>query len=1177
MRGLFLILLLFVFTGILWAKPVTVTVTGFVFDENTGLPANGQLITLKARSNNPPFVYFQKLLTDNYGYFSQTIEMPYSKGIIDVSTIDCNGQFITHSLAFGINLTNLTTSFVICYNPQLTYCRSDFLYLNDPKRAGNVIFKETSIGDIQNWYWDFGDGNFSDKPNPVHQYYEDGNYTICLTVSGSNGNCSDVFCENISVKSDALCSAMFTWLEHFGAPNTVQFWDLSQGDISDWQWDFGDGTGSTNQNPIHSFPDEGVYEVCLTVIDFSGTCSDVFCTEVTTGLNNECQAMFFSLNDSTNPFTRQFIDVSTGGPTSWQWSFGDSTYSDEQNPVHVFAQDGVYHVCLAIYSETTGCSDTYCQSVMISQQMPCSAYFNHVEISAQPYTYQFVDLSVGNVENRLWDFGDGKSTNLPNPVHSYYQNGEFEVCLTVTNEDGSCYDEFCKIIYVGTTPDCTAEFVYLQSPDDPFKYSFSDISMGDANTWYWDFGDGNSSSDQNPEHTFTEEGFYLVCLSISDSSGSCEDRTCYGVMVTGEFPCQADFDYTIAPEDPLSVQFTDASSGTVGFRLWDFGDGNLAMEQNPLHTYTTGGIYNVCLHVLDFNFNYTDEICKTVGVNYDPDCEAGFTFLPSANDPFSFQFTDQSTGNLVGWFWDFGDGNTSTLQNPAHTFGSEGSYSVCLTVTNFWGNCEDVFCSDIVIAIPELCQADFAFNTFANLPLTVQFTDLSSGIMTEWFWNFGDGNTSTIQNPVHVFADTGIYQVSLSIQNTDSLIYCSHSITKQVEVYVSAPECHANFVALPDSGVNKPNLFHFYDQSTGEPDSWLWDFGDGNTSTEQNPQHQFDDFGDYQVNLTITTLNPWGDDCTDTKILQFSSPEYFHFGGMVYAGDYPINNPAHNGDTAQVFVYRHHNNIIQSIDTSLFTNLGYYYFLNVLPGDYVIKVKLTPGSANVSGFFPAYFGNNLTWQDCSMLALADSCHYNADIHLIMMGEALTGAGNISGSVIHHTEKFYAAGPAAETEILLFDVEGNPVRYCFSDEGGGFEFTSLPIGTYILQAESTGLFSEPVTITLTEGSPSANGLELNLFNTDITGIAQPDNGDLQIMISPNPVKDILNLTIKSSRHQTVRIMVFGATGTKIHENSGSLKAGDNIFTLPSGNLPEGVYLLKVTSDDRSINKTLKFIK
>jgi PKD repeat protein len=1051
------------------------------------------------------------------------------------------------------------------------------LYLNDPKRVGNVIFKETSIGDIQNWYWDFGDGNFSDKPNPVHQYLEDGNYTICLTVSGISGNCSDVFCENISVKSETLCSAMFTWLEHFGTPNTVQFWDLSQGDISDWQWDFGDGTVSTNQNPIHSFPGEGTYEVCLTVIDFSGTCSDVFCTEVTTGLNNECQAMFFSLNDSTNPFTRQFIDVSTGGPTSWQWSFGDSTYSSEQNPVHVFGQDGVYHVCLAIYSETTGCSDTYCQSVMISQQMPCSAYFNHVEISAQPYTYQFVDLSVGNVENREWDFGDGKSTNLPNPVHSYYQNGEFEVCLTITNEDGSCYDEFCKIIYVGTTPDCTAEFVYLQNPDNPFSYNFSDISTGDAGTWYWDFGDGNYSSDQNPEHSFTEEGFYLVCLSISDSSGSCEDQTCCGIMVTGEFPCQADFEYTIAPEDPLSVQFTDASSGNIGFRLWDFGDGNMSLELNPLHTYNAAGIYNVCLHVLDFNFNYTDEICKTVGVNYDPDCEAGFTFLPSASDPFSFQFADQSTGNLVGWFWDFGDGNTSTLQNPAHSFSGEGTFNVCLTVTNFWGNCEDVFCSDIVIDIPELCQSDFAFNTFANLPLTVQFTDLSTGIMTEWLWDFGDGNTSAFQNPLHVFADTGIYQVSLSIQNSDSLIYCTHSITKQVEVYVSTPECHANFVALPDSGVNKPNLFHFYDQSAGEPDAWLWDFGDGSSSTLQNPEHKFDDFGDYQVSLTITTLNPWGDGCTDTKILQFSSPDYYHFGGMVYAGDYPINNPAHNGDTAQVFVYRHQNNVIQSIDTSLFTNLGYYYFLNVLPGDYVIKVKLTPGSTNVSGFFPAYFGNNLTWQDCSMLALADSCHYNADIHLIQMGETLTGAGNISGSVIHHTEKFYAAGPAAETEILLFDVEGNPVKYCFSDESGGFEFSSLPIGTYVLQAESTGLFSEPVTVTLTEGSPSANGLELNLFNTDITGIAQPNNDDLQIMISPNPVKDILNLTIKSKCNQSVRIAIFGASGTKISENFGSLKAGDNIFTLPSGNLPEGLYLLRVTSDDRSLNKTLKFIK
>lgn len=1177
MRGLFLLLLLFVFTGILWAKQVTVKVTGFVFDENTGMPANGQLITLKARSNNPPFVYFQKLLTDNYGYFSQTIEIPYSKGIIDVSTIDCNGQFITHSLAFGLNLTNLTTSFVICYNPQLTYCHSDFLYLNDPKRAGNVIFKEASIGDIQNWHWDFGDGNFSDKPNPVHQYPEDGNYTICLTVSGLNGSCSDVFCENISVKSDTLCSALFTWIEHFGTPNTVQFWDLSQGDISGWQWDFGDGTGSTNQNPIHSFPGEGEYEVCLTVTDFSGTCSDVFCAEVTTGLNNECQAMFFSLNDSTNPFTRQFIDVSTGEPTSWQWSFGDSTYSDEQNPVHVFDQDGVYHVCLATYSETTGCSDTYCQSVMISQQMPCSAYFNHVEISTQPHTYQFVDLSVGNVEKWEWDFGDGKSTNLPNPVHSYYQNGEFEVCLTITNEDGSCYDEFCKIIYVGTAPDCTAEFVYLQNPDDPFSYNFSDISTGDANTWYWDFGDGNYSSDQNPEHTFTEEGFYLVCLTISDNSGSCEDQTCLGVMVTGEFPCQADFDYTIEPEDPLSVQFTDASSGNIGFRLWDFGDGNMSLELNPLHTYNAAGIYNVCLHVLDFNFNYTDEICKTIGVDYDPDCEAGFTFLPSANDPFSFQFADQSTGNLVGWFWDFGDGNTSTLQNPAYTFSAEGTYNVCLTVTNFWGNCEDVFCTEIIIDIPELCQADFAFSTFANLPLTVQFTDFSTGIMTEWLWDFGDGNTSMLQNPLHVFADTGFYQVSLSIQNTDSLIYCSHSITKQVEVYVSAPECHADFVALPDSGVNKPNLFHFYDQSAGEPDSWLWDFGDGNTSTEQNPQHKFDDFGDYQVSLTIITLNPWGDNCTDTKILQFSSPDYYHFGGMVYAGDYPINNPAHNGDTAQVFVYRYQNNLIHSIDTSQFTNLGYYYFLNVLPGDYVIKIKLTSGSTNVSGFFPAYFGNNLTWQDCSMLELADSCHYNADIHLIPMGESLTGAGNISGSVIHHTEKFYAAGPAAETEILLFDMEGNPLKYCFSDEGGGFEFTSLPIGTYVLQAESTGLFSEPVTVTLTEGSPSANGLELNLFNTDITGIVQPNYDDLQIMISPNPVQDILNLTIKSSRNQAVRILIFGATGNKILENSGSLKTGNNVFSVSAGKFSAGVYFLKVSSEDGSINKTLKFIK
>ena len=1177
MRGISLILLLFFCTGILWAKPVAVTVTGFVFDENTGMHASGQLITLKARSSNPPFVYFQKLVTDNYGYFSQTIEFPYSKGIVDVSTIDCNGQFITHSLPFSFNQTNLTTSFVICYNPQVTYCRSDFLYLTDPKRPGNIIFKETSIGDIQNWQWDFGDGNFSDKPNPTHQYLEDGNYDICLTVSGTNGNCTDVFCDNISVKSDTVCAALFTYIEHFGTPNTLQFWDLSQGDISDWLWDFGDGTTSTNQYPIHTFPAEGTYEVCLTITDISGTCTDVFCSEVIAGLNSDCQAMFFGLSDSTNPFARQFIDVSLGEPTSWQWSFGDSTYSIEQNPVHIFAQEGVYNVCLAIYNETTGCSDTYSQTIMVSQQMPCSAYFNHVEISTQPYTYQFIDLSVGNAENRTWDFGDGKSTNLPNPVHSYYQSGEYQVCLTITNEDGSCYDEFCKLIYVGTNPDCTAEFVYLQNPDDPFSYSFSDVSVGEAETWLWDFGDGNFSTEQNPSHTFTEVGFYLVCLSISDSSGMCEDETCSGIMVTGEFPCQADFSFIIEPEIPLLVKFTDASSGNIGFRLWDFGDGTMSLEQNPLHTYTTGGIYNVCLHVIDFNFQYTDQICKTVEVDYDPTCNALFSFLPAVNDPLNFQFTDQSTGNLVTWFWDFGDGNNSTVQHPTHTFGNEGTYTVCLTVTNFWGNCEDVFCQDIIIDIPELCQADFDFATDPNLPLTVQFTDFSTGIMTEWLWNFGDGNTSTIQNPVHVFADTGIYQVSLSIQNADSLLYCNHSITRQVPVYVAVPVCLANFVALPDSGVNKPNLFHFYDQSAGEPDSWFWDFGDGTTSTLQNPQHKFDDFGDYEVSLTITKFNPWGDDCTDTKILQFSSPEYFHFGGMVYAGDFPINNPTHNGDTAQVFVYRYQNNICQSIDTSQFTNLGYFYFLNVLPSDYLIKVKLTPGSTNVSNYFPAYYRNNLTWQNASMLQLADSCNYTADINLIQMGEILVGSGNITGSVIHHTEKFYAAGPAAETEILLFDAVGNPLKYCYSDVNGNFEFSSLPLGSYILQAESTGLFSEPLTVTLTEEFPSANGLELNLFKTNITGISQTNIEDLQIGISPNPVKETLNLTINSPRNQEVSMVIFGLAGTKIRESKESLKSGNNIFSVSVGNFPAGVYFLKVSSNDGSINRTLKFIK
>jgi PKD repeat protein len=548
MRQTYFTLLLFFFTTILWGKPVTVTISGFVFDESTGMHAGGQLITFKARNINPPFVYFEKLATDSHGYFSKTIEFPYSKGIIEVSTIDCNGQLITHLLTFSINQTNLTTSFVICYNPQLSYCHADFLYLPDRKQPGTIHFTEISLSEIQSWQWNFGDGNFSDKPNPVYKYPDDGNYDVCLTVTGNSGTCTDLYCEGITVKSDTICTAMFTYSENYGMPNTIRFWNLSQGNISDWQWDFGDGTTSVNQNPIHSYANQGSYEVCLTISDLTGTCSDTYCTEVITGSNPGCKAMFFAFNDSLNPLSRKFVDVSYGEPTSWQWSFGDSTYSSEQNPVHNYFQEGIYNVCLAIYNDTSGCSDTYCQTVMVYLQLPCTAYFNYLEISSQPYTYQFADLSVGDVDNWNWDFGDGKSANIHNPVHTYYQNGEYEVCLTITNNQGTCSDIYCETIYVGTSPNCTANFIYQQDASNPLTFIFSDISSGETDTWLWDFGDGTNSTEQNPTHTFSEEGYYLICLDISNNSGQCQDQYCSGIVVTGMFPCLADFEFLLFPK-----------------------------------------------------------------------------------------------------------------------------------------------------------------------------------------------------------------------------------------------------------------------------------------------------------------------------------------------------------------------------------------------------------------------------------------------------------------------------------------------------------------------------------------------------------------------------------------------------------------------------------------------------
>lgn len=241
---------------------------------------------------------------------------------------------------------------------------------------------------------------------------------------------------------------------------------------------------------------------------------------------------------------------------------------------------------------------------------------------------------------------------------------------------------------------------------DGFKVTFSDqsTSNGTITSWAWNFGDGTTSAEQNPTHTYANPGTYTVCLNITDDHG-CTSHVCHQIVI--HHPpagvCHAAFIFHQPDPNQPSFNFTDKSTsdGTIGFWNWDFGDGTTSSEQNPIHTYANPGTYTVCLTITDDDGVCSSHICQHVVVHHPPAgaCHAAFIFQqPDPNQP-SFDFTDQSTsdGTIGTWAWDFGDGSTSNEQNPSHTYTHPGNYTVCLIITDTDGICTSHVCQHIVI------------------------------------------------------------------------------------------------------------------------------------------------------------------------------------------------------------------------------------------------------------------------------------------------------------------------------------------------------------------------------------------------------------------------------------------------------------------------------------------------
>jgi PKD repeat protein len=299
----------------------------------------------------------------------------------------------------------------------------------------------------------------------------------------------------------------------------------------------------------------------------------------------------------------------------------------------------------------------------------------------------------------------------------------------------------------------------------PLAVQFADRSSGHPATWLWSFGDGMTSSEQNPNHEYTAAGLYTVSLTVSNTAGSDTETKTNFVMAAAPLAANFAANPRTGPA-PLLVQFTDMPTGTPTAWSWSFGDGGTATDRNPAHTYDAAGSYTVSLTITNGTASDTETKDSYITVSDAPPAlQAEFVAAPAAGvAPLAVQFADQSVGSITGWQWDFGDGGTATEQDPAHTYNDAGSYTVTLTVTDGGGSDSDTK-PDYILVIPPLPVADFSGTPTAGVaPLSVQFTDLSTSSPTAWSWDFGDGATSDEQDPSHTFAP-GRHTVALTAAN----------------------------------------------------------------------------------------------------------------------------------------------------------------------------------------------------------------------------------------------------------------------------------------------------------------------------------------------------------------------------------------------------------------------------
>ena len=698
-------------------------------------------------------------------------------------------------------------------------------------------------GSLSTWSWNFGDGATSTSQTPSHVYSSAGNFTSTLIVTTTNG-CVDTVQQQVVV--NGLPSAAFTVTDvcDQSLVSALNSSTSNYGSITSYQWSMGDGNSYTGTNASHTYGTIGTYQVQLIVTSSLG-CTDTISHPVEIfALPVADFSTVPGCQNSTLPFTN-LTTISSGSIQSYSWNFGDGTSTVQANPTHSYTTTTTFNVTL-IATSNHGCRDTVVYPLTV-YPLPI-ANFTATD-ACQNTAVDFIDnstISSGSISGWSWNLGDGSSSSFNQVTHSYSTSGTFHVLLNVTSDQG-CISTYTQNVNIFPMPQVAFTATEPCFGDATQFYNQSSVTGGGGFTASWDLGNGQTSTLNNPVVTYNAAGGYNVTLTVSTANG------CISTLVQPVQVHALPLALFNANDNCLgqATNFTDqsiANDGSIASWDWRFGDNSSSIVSEPQHTYQAAGQYNIDLTITTTH-GCSDDAAR--GLNIwevpAPQIAASNACLNTMINMSDISALDSTL--ILTYTWDMGDGTITTQAAPSHIYTQHGNYDVNVVVVNQYG-CSNTDVAHIVVyPLPNVQFTGDSVclntaNTFINS------TSIANGAVSSYYWTFGDGTNASSMNPHHVYSAAGTYNVNLVATSNHG---CINSVLHTVLV---RPNPIAQFIG----GGNGCSGFtaQFTDNSStadGFISGWLWDFGDGDVSTAQNPDHIYAQAGSYSVSLMVVSSN----------------------------------------------------------------------------------------------------------------------------------------------------------------------------------------------------------------------------------------------------------------------------------------------------------------------------------